>query len=266
MRERTSISRALSEVILRAKSSVILVGVLVTAVLAGGVYFYACASIITGGIIYEWMRASGLKYRPLAAIGSASLMFMSLLQLPWSNACAAVAFLAYFWCNRDALSTVLRASVVVVGAAYILVAMRLLGMLYCTHGKMFVLWMFMCIWLTDTGAFFAGRYFKGAKIAPKISPNKAWSGFFGGVGTSVLVGSFVASFVVSPNVLHKVPLLALAIATFGTAGDLLESACKRYFGVKDMGSLIPGHGGMADRFDSTLLVAIVCSLIFWLQS
>lgn len=114
-------------------------------------------------------------------------------------------------------------------------------------------WMFAIIWSTDIFAFFAGKILGGARLAPKISPNKTWSGLLGGVIASMAIG-FMSSFMFSGGVLFFIFLSAL-LSIVEQISDLLESKFKRIFGVKDSSNIIPGHGGVLDRMDGMMLVA-----------
>lgn len=114
-------------------------------------------------------------------------------------------------------------------------------------------WMFAIIWTTDIFAYFSGKIFGGEKLAPKISPNKTWSGLIGGVTASMMIG-FISSFMFSGGVLFFVFISAL-IAVIEQVSDLFESKIKRIFGVKDSGNIIPGHGGVLDRLDGMMFVA-----------
>ena len=113
--------------------------------------------------------------------------------------------------------------------------------------------MFIGTWASDSFAHFAGRAFGSHKLAPAISPNKTIEGFFGGlIGTiSVVVG--LGWLLAMP--LPQMAALGAAIAVLGTLGDLVESMMKRQTGIKDSGAIIPGHGGVWDRFDSVLFTA-----------
>jgi phosphatidate cytidylyltransferase len=117
------------------------------------------------------------------------------------------------------------------------------------------------VWASDIGAYLVGRLAGGPKLAPAISPGKTWSGAAGGLICGVLGGMAVAA-CVSPeiSVFHVIePGIGLGIIS--QAGDLLESAIKRHFGVKDSGRIIPGHGGLLDRLDALLAVAPVAALL-----
>ncbi|HLO01883.1 MAG TPA: phosphatidate cytidylyltransferase [Symbiobacteriaceae bacterium] len=111
---------------------------------------------------------------------------------------------------------------------------------------------FFCTWSADSFAYFAGRAFGRRKLAPKISPGKSVEGFFGGLVGAVIVGALWAPVIDQTRLLGAG--VGLAVALIAPVGDLAESALKRYAGVKDSGKLLPGHGGVLDRFDSSLFV------------
>jgi phosphatidate cytidylyltransferase len=122
------------------------------------------------------------------------------------------------------------------------------------------LWMLAVVWATDTGAFVAGRTFGGRRLAPRVSPNKTWSGLLGGVVCAALVGGVTALLVGSDRIALLV-LLSGALAVVAQIGDLAESIAKRHFGVKDSSGLIPGHGGLLDRLDGMLTVIPAVALL-----
>lgn len=115
------------------------------------------------------------------------------------------------------------------------------------------LWMVLLVWTNDTGAFMVGKCLKGPKLAPKISPGKTWSGFFGGIILATVAGAYMNQKYFKIGIS---PLLGSLVAIIGNGGDLLESGMKRYFKVKDSSHLIPGHGGFLDRFDSFLAASL----------
>lgn len=136
-----------------------------------------------------------------------------------------------------------------------LVALRSLPL----QGAMIVMGMFLIVWATDTGALVFGRLIGGKKIAPKLSPGKTWAGTIGGSLCAVLMFSaFIA--VLGFDVGRAAPY-AFAFSFAAHGGDLFESLVKRRFGAKDSGSLIPGHGGMLDRVDSTFGASIALALL-----
>jgi phosphatidate cytidylyltransferase len=118
------------------------------------------------------------------------------------------------------------------------------------HGGHMVMYALLIVWLADSGAYFAGRAFGQRKLAPLVSPGKTWAGLWGGLVACGVLALVVALF----KALPLLPLLAVTLVAglFSVVGDLTESLCKRFAGVKDSGNLIPGHGGVLDRFDSLL--------------
>ena len=121
-------------------------------------------------------------------------------------------------------------------------------------------------WMSDTGAYFVGTFLGKHKMTPVISPKKSWEGFFGGwavsVGSAVLVGVLYQSITgVSVNLLF-VAAMACLLAPLSVCGDLFASVIKRQSGIKDYGNIMPGHGGVMDRFDSVLIIA---PILYWLM-
>ncbi len=119
-------------------------------------------------------------------------------------------------------------------------------------------WIFLLLclaWLSDTGAFFAGRFFGKTKLYEAISPKKTVEGYIGGMLTAV-AGVFVVRAVGLPSLTPvDAVVIGTVIGTAGVIGDLAESLLKRAFNVKDSGTIMPGHGGLLDRVDSVLFVA-----------
>lgn len=123
-----------------------------------------------------------------------------------------------------------------------------------SHSLFWTLFIFLCIWTTDSGAYFSGKFFGKNKLWPAISPNKTIEGALGGVVLAMIV-AMVFHFI-QPDVLGmgKALVLGAVIAVVGQLGDLIQSAYKRVKGIKDSGTILPGHGGILDRTDSWLIV------------
>ena len=116
--------------------------------------------------------------------------------------------------------------------------------------------MLLClIWATDTGAYYTGKSIGKHKFAPSISPNKTWEGTVGGLVLALLVAAGFKCFLLPDLSWLDAGVLALLGGAWGQLGDLFESAFKRSCGVKDSGTLLPGHGGVLDRFDSLVFTA-----------
>lgn len=126
------------------------------------------------------------------------------------------------------------------------------------RGSHAVMYALLIVWLADSGAYFSGRTWGVRKLAPSVSPGKTWAGMWGGLAACALLAVAAAAF----EGLPMLPLIAvtLVVGAYSVAGDLVESLCKRFAGLKDSGSLIPGHGGVLDRFDS-LLAAAPCLML-----
>ena len=122
------------------------------------------------------------------------------------------------------------------------------------QGLELMVWAFIVTWATDIGAYFAGRSFGKRKLAPMVSPNKTVEGLYGGIAAaSLLGGAWVIAYGLGKPLLALAPLLAIA----AQAGDLFESWMKRRAGVKDSGAWLPGHGGVLDRLDGLVPVAVI---------
>ncbi|UXS74817.1 phosphatidate cytidylyltransferase [Staphylococcus chromogenes] len=121
-------------------------------------------------------------------------------------------------------------------------------------GLHYILFGLLIVWLTDTGAYLFGRSFGKHKLWPVISPNKTVEGFIGGLLCSLLVPLAFMFFVPFDYSMIWVLVMTVVLSAFGQLGDLVESGFKRHFGVKDSGRLLPGHGGILDRFDSFMFV------------
>jgi hypothetical protein len=152
------------------------------------------------------------------------------------------------------------------GLLYIAIPVSLLNVIVFHNGQfngLMLLSLFIIIWASDVGAFVFGITMgkNGKKLFPQVSPNKSWAGFFGGMLSSVLA-AVILNLVgwLDFSIIYCIGM-ALVMDIAGVYGDLYESQWKRCFDIKDSGNIIPGHGGLLDRFDSSLM-AIPASLIY----
>ncbi|MBX6394665.1 MAG: phosphatidate cytidylyltransferase, partial [Alicyclobacillaceae bacterium] len=150
--------------------------------------------------------------------------------------------------------------------AFVLLGVLYLGLLFrdfvwlrlsSENGWTVCLLILLSVWATDTAAYFVGSWIGGPKLAPALSPSKTVSGSMAGVVASVVPALVLAMSDIRPFPLYFMMLLGVIASLAGQLGDLAESAVKRAFGVKDSGQLLPGHGGILDRFDSLLLAGSV---------
>jgi phosphatidate cytidylyltransferase len=154
------------------------------------------------------------------------------------------------------------------GQSYIALPLAALNLLaFPTSGAPYhprsILALLIFIWANDTGAYLIGSLIGKHRLWERISPRKSWEGFFGGL-LFTIAASFVFTHLTAWEIppLHRVGL-AIAVALFATWGDLIESSIKRLLDVKDSGTILPGHGGLLDRFDSLLLA--VYAMLAYLQ-
>jgi phosphatidate cytidylyltransferase len=119
------------------------------------------------------------------------------------------------------------------------------------QGKL-ILGLFILMWTIDTGAYIFGKLFGKHKLFERVSPKKTWEGFIGGALVSI-GGAFVMCHFIGILAIQHWITIALLMIIFGTLGDLIESMFKRSVGMKDSGKILPGHGGILDRFDSLIL-------------
>ncbi|MFK8044195.1 MAG: phosphatidate cytidylyltransferase [Crocinitomicaceae bacterium] len=126
-----------------------------------------------------------------------------------------------------------------------------------------VLTLFILVWTSDTFAYLVGKNFGKHKLFPRISPNKSWEGFLGGLFFAAVVGYIIA--LITEQSFGLYIGLGVLIASVGTVGDLVESMLKRSLGIKDSGTILPGHGGMLDRIDAVLYVipVVYLYLMMW---
>jgi phosphatidate cytidylyltransferase len=133
------------------------------------------------------------------------------------------------------------------------------------YGGKWILFTLTIVWFGDTGAYFVGKSIGKHKLSPVVSPNKTWEGSFGGIIASLIAGYLATLYI--PTLAIKVALpLAMVAGAFGQIGDLAESLLKRSYGVKDSGSIIPGHGGILDRIDSILFAAPLVFMYLWMST
>lgn len=125
-------------------------------------------------------------------------------------------------------------------------------------------YLLVIVWTTDIGAYMFGRKFGKHKLWPVISPNKTWEGSLGGMIVAVILAGIYVSFVDTGYNTIMLIIFAVILSIVGQLGDLVESAYKRHYGVKDSGKILPGHGGILDRFDSLLFVLPVAAFLLLL--
>lgn len=149
-----------------------------------------------------------------------------------------------------------KAGLYLIGVLYIGFGFISLAEARIDNGLYWTLSILLIIWTTDSGAYFIGRKFGKRKLVPKISPNKTVEGAIGGILTAFIIGVVIQFTLQTFSSYYEALIITIVVSIAGQMGDLVESAIKRNFGVKDSGKILPGHGGVLDRLDSWIFVFI----------
>jgi phosphatidate cytidylyltransferase len=239
--------------------------VFITFLMLGG-YWYSGLILLLSIIGYdEYVRMTDLKKHKLTSLlGLAAMLFLA---VPWETKAYSLPIdpTAVIWLFMFVLLSITVASKNAITIDQI--SILLLGIVYMglgfhymistrmpEHGLFWTILIFVCIWASDSGAYFVGSKFGKHPLWPQISPKKSIEGSVGGIVISVIAALVFAWF--TPELLSfgTAVILGIVIAVVGQLGDLIQSAYKRVKGIKDTGALLPGHGGILDRVDSWLIV------------
>lgn len=249
-----------SDLPVRAGVGLALIAVAALALWAGGAFFWLLTVVAALLMMSEWAdlgRATPRQKRlaqfalfvPLCLMAPPSIILET---RDWFvvGLLAGAAFFTVIVTRRRELA---------LGTLYCGVPVLALVVLRRQHeGIGWTLWALALVWATDIGAYFAGRAIGGPKLWPAISPNKTWAGLAGGVVTATLFGLAMHKLVGLP---WRMTLATPVLAVLAQGGDLYESWLKRRAGVKDSGTLLPGHGGVMDRLDGLVPVAPMAALL-----
>ena len=243
-----------SDLGVRVIGGIAMIAVALTCLWLGGLAFWALTAAAAMLMLQEWagLMRVGRGWLPLLVFAVPLLYASPLIGGVDRNAVALVITGAML----VALSGSAR-----LGAGLLYAGLPALSLLYLRElpqGMALALWTLAVIWATDIGAYFAGRAIGGAKLAPAISPNKTWAGLIGGVFAAAVIGALIVFALDLPS---KLAPLGGAMAVLAQIGDLYESWLKRRAGVKDSGRLLPGHGGVLDRLDGLVPVAVLVTAL-----
>lgn len=248
----------------RVASALVLIALTATALYVGSYLFAAVVGAVYGGAYREWetmvsrapLTPMGMVLIGLVALSGFVYLFLGFLA---SLALIALACILAVTIGRDGLAWRIGGLVLFGMLIISVITMRGDGIAGIWAG----IYLGTVVWMTDSAAFFTGRQIGGEKLAPDISPSKTWSGALGGLALGSGAG-LVLWLVLTESPIWIGLLLSASISILGQAGDLVESAIKRRFRIKDSGDIIPGHGGLMDRLDSltfgVFLVLIVGGL------
>ena len=235
----------------------------------GGWAFAGLLFVFGARMVWEWVRMSDKEFTALAVI-------IPIIGMIGSLALAAYglwnwALVAMVWAGALAMIERLRRGKALwSGLGLVYMVLPCLALLWLrgdmtgfqSPGFAKLMFVILVVIAADSFAYLGGSTIGGPKLAPKISPNKTWSGFLSGLAFAGLFGA-LAAYVTGFSPWFGL-ILALPIAVFSVIGDLLESAIKRHLGVKDSGRLLPGHGGLLDRVDSLMLAAVVATFALYM--
>jgi phosphatidate cytidylyltransferase len=254
----------LSNLQLRIISSIVLIAGVLAVTYFGGVAFRLLAAAIAGAVFYEWCSISHKAGATRSQLVAGVLLGVVLIAFILGYSATGVLALLVLSVVASVVESRVggQRSWAPAGLAYAGLAGLSLGWLRGgdQDGLVAILFLFAVVWATDISAYFVGRSLGGPKLAPAISPGKTQSGALGGAVGGVLAGVALAAFAGLAN-LPLLALVALVLSIISQAGDLFESWIKRRHGVKDSGTLIPGHGGVFDRVDGLVPAALALYLV-----
>ena len=253
-----------ANLLMRIAAALVLAPLAIAAAYAGGWLWTASLTMVAIGLYIEWLMVVGLLSERRAAIGGTVALAVAGACLVFGRIEAAWIVLAVGLVVVAVVSSRLRhwSAAGFVYAAAAQMASVLLR-LDADMGFAALLFVFLIVWVTDIGGYFAGRGIGGPKLWPQVSPKKTWAGAVGGFAGSLAVAAAFAALAPHRELALKIgPLLGLGavLSIVSQLGDLFESAVKRHFGVKDSSHLIPGHGGLMDRLDGFIAAMVVAAI------
>lgn len=256
------LSRPSGELTRRIVSSAVLIPLALLVTWWGGLAFFLVVAVAAALCFWEWVRMTAAAAAAWLVPAGAAALFAALLALHlgrpgWAALIAGAAVLAILLLGRGA--AVWRWGAL--GLFYAAVPGAALLLLRGGEGGLVaILFLAAVVWSGDVAAYFGGRAIGGPRLWPRVSPKKTVSGAVCGLAAAMLAGVVVAA-VADAGPLLAATLVAAVLSVAGQAGDMLESAVKRRFAVKDSSGLIPGHGGLLDRVDALFAAAVAAAIL-----
>lgn len=268
----------MSELVKRSLTGFLLVAVMIAAIVLHPVSSLVLFALITFlalsefyGLISKKQEISGKMIHAAAGVYILSATFEGL-----TNGFSGVLLIPYFIyliylfiseLYKTENASVLNIATVLLGHLYIAVPFALvlrLGYLFGNdYSYNLILALFITIWVNDSGAYLVGSKLGKNRLFERISPKKSWEGFIGGVVFAIIAGIIFSTFWTELSLIQWIGF-ALITSVSATYGDLFESMFKRSLNIKDSGNILPGHGGILDRFDAPLFAAPLVSLLLYL--
>jgi len=243
----------------RVVTALVLIPVVVYLVLLANWWLLAAAvTLVACACFYEYRNlAAAYGFGAPSMLGYVAgmlILFVNADPWPWlALLLAALVSIAVAMREQDLKQSLPRAALLVMGVVYAFGCWKC-ALTLREHNPHWLMYALLVNWAGDVGGYYIGRTLGKRRLAERISPNKTWEGTAGSlVCSAAIAGAYLVKFVPGVSVPQAV-LLTLAANAAGQLGDLSESVIKRGAGVKDSGALLPGHGGMLDRVDSTMFV------------
>lgn len=249
----------------RIISAIVFGAIFLPVVIIGGLPVVILAYLLASIALYELLKMRKLKISSVPGVISLVLLWIFLLPNQFQSLLDAIHFTKIEFALLAVLLFLTYTVVTKNKFTFDDVAFSILSTLYVgigfyyfietrEEGLIFIFFSLFIIWATDSGAYFIGRAIGKKKLWPEISPNKTIEGSVGGVFCAIIVALLFLLFTDIPASFIQMLLITVVLSVFGQIGDLVESALKRHYDVKDSGNIMPGHGGILDRFDSLLFV------------
>jgi phosphatidate cytidylyltransferase len=254
--------------VLRTITGIVFVGVIVSSIVLSPLFFaglFFCITLLGLHEFYKLLQTGGKTPQSYLGIVSGGLFFAGMVAVAnnWMNSNYLLAllplwvivFISELYRNKPAPFE--NIALTFLGIIYIALPLGLLNFFFLSglnHTYILLLGYFAILWINDTFAYLFGMAFGKHRLFERISPKKTWEGSIGGGLTSIFAAGLIALFESSLPMGHWFAI-AIIIVISGTLGDLVESMLKRSLNCKDSGTLIPGHGGILDRFDAVLISA-----------
>ena len=255
--------------LVRSLSTAVITPIVGYILVIGGDYFSLFISILGAVMIWEMARAifgsADSRFLIILSIGFGVVILLTGLRIGILLLSTFVLlFLVSFSIYCLVIKQADKITKFLICSLFIVIPCTLFLWLRETMELIILFWILSCVIATDIGAYVVGKIIGGAKLAPKISPNKTWSGLFGGVTASAFTGLGFSVFWMEKH--FKFVCLSLLIAIVAQMGDLLESRFKRKYSLKETSNIIPGHGGIMDRLDGHMAAVTFIALISFTTS